>query len=118
MYSRNHSLKLLDKYFPGCFYGPNRDGPCEWLGSKRDLERLDAMEELVYYTNKFQHPRTTTVLSETSDSKGEHGGLTVRRDQSVQLKRRKRVITREERGAFPARRVAADRPRAPNINLS
>ena len=60
--------KLLVKYVRDAFYGPNRDGPCEWLGSKKDLARLDIMEELVYYTNKVQHPRTTTVLNDTSDS--------------------------------------------------
>ena len=51
----NIRQKLLEKHFPA-FYGPNRDGPCEWLGSKRDIERLDAMEDLLIFTHKVTQP--------------------------------------------------------------
>ena len=113
----NIRQKLLEKHFPGAFYGPNRDGPCEWLGSKRDIKRLDAMKDLLFFTHKVTQPLASSVLSETSDSEREAGGLTVLKDRRIELQRRTRVFTRAERGAFLARRVAADCPRAANLNL-
>ena len=75
------------------------------------------MEDLLFFTHEVTQPCASSVLSETSDSGREAGGLTVLKDRRVELQRRTRVYTRSERGAFPARRVAADRPRAANINL-
>ena len=109
--------KLLVKYFPGVFYGPNRDGPCEWLGSKKDMTQLDSMEELVYFAHKVQNPKAPAVLSETSESEREDGGLTVLKDRSAELNCRKRVLTRDERDSFPARCVAVERVGAANMNL-
>ena len=75
------------------------------------------MENLLFFTNKVTQPRASSVFSETPDSEREAGGLTVLKDRRIELQRRTRVFARAKRGAFPARRVAADRPRAANLNL-
>ena len=62
-------------------YGLNRDGLCEWLGSKKDLLRLYAMEDLAYFTKKVAARNVPTVLSGTSDSGDEAGGLTVLKEK-------------------------------------
>ena len=81
------------------------------------MEHLDAMGDLLFFTQQVTLPRASSVLSETSDSEREAGGLTVLKDRRLELQRRARIFTRSERGPFPARRVAADSPRAANINL-
>ena len=49
-------------------------GPVNGLGSERDLERLDAMEDLLFFTHHVMQPLASSVLSETSDNEIKTGG--------------------------------------------